>query len=267
MKVAYSPCPNDTFLFGAWAEGLVDDAPRISPVLADVEQLNRCCLAQEADLCKISLALLPQVLSKYILLPVGCALGWGVGPKVIAREHLSLDDLAGRKVAIPGRHTTACCLAMGFCQGIVPVFCTYDAIEDLVSQRVVDAGVIIHETRFTFQDRGFVEVADLGGVWEERYRLPLPLGGIVAKRQLGQKILSQCAAALRRSLEAGDSRECREYILRHSREKDASIVQQHIATYVGEETRALSRVGEAAIRQLLYFSGNPSSEEFLWREG
>lgn len=269
MKIAYSPCPNDTFLFGAWAQGLVPGAPHMSPTLADVETLNDWCLSGEPDLCKISMALLPEVLSHYILLPVGCALGRGVGPKVIARESCTLEELQGKKVAIPGRHTTACLLLMGFMDGAIdPYYCTYDEVEGLLAQEVVEAGVIIHETRFTFRAKGFVEVADLGGLWEKRCGLPVPLGGLVVKRSLDKALVRKCVDALRRSLSLATKRPelCRDYILQQAREKDVAIVERHIATYVSQETQGLGHEGVRAIEMLMSRLGYKASEEWLWSE-
>lgn len=254
LPVAFSPCPNDTFLFYAWVNGLVGQEYPITPTLADVQQLNEWSKQAKYPLCKVSIQCLGHILNDYVLLPSGCALGRGCGPKIIALKTFDLSQLDGKRIAIPGKDTTAHLLLNVLATGPTEkVFCTYEQVPSLIQSGRVDCGLIIHESRFTFQQQGFLEIADLGVLWENTYHLPLPLGGIVAKRSLGPVVLNDLSRILQESLKTAQAApHCAlPYILEHSIEKDVQVVNGHIDLYVNEETACLSEEGCAAIDQLL----------------
>lgn len=253
LRVAFSPCPNDTFLFHAWVNGLVGAEVPMTPVLADVEMLNGWAAEGKYPVSKVSIGSIPKLFKDYVLLPSGCALGTGCGPKVVAKQPIRPSEFSGKRIAIPGQNTTAhLLLQLLFDVPISKTFCTYDEVTNLVSKGTVDLGLIIHETRFTLADSGLVEVADLGTLWEERYHLPIPLGGVVAKRELGHKLLEQIATIIAQSLAyaRASPQESTNYILAHSLVKDPEVVRQHIDLYVTAETEWLSETGQRSIDTL-----------------
>ncbi len=254
LPIAYSPCPNDTFLFHAWATGLVGQEYPISPVLADVQHLNEWAQQKKYPVSKVSMHCLGHILNDYVLLPSGCALGYSCGPKIIASKAFDIRNIASKRIAIPGRDTTAHLLFNVLLDPATEKhFCTYDQVLRMIRSGLVDCGLIIHETRFTFQDSGFVEIADLGDLWESRYHLPLPLGGIVAKRSLGQETLNDISAIIQASLKLAyqDPQCSRDYVFMHSIEKEPEVIRKHIELYVNQDTLGLTEKGRAAIDKLL----------------
>lgn len=247
MRIALSPCPNDTYLFHAWIAGLVGAAP--TPTFLDIQQLNEAALKGTFPLVKVSCAVLPH-LKNYVLLPVGAALGHNCGPKLIAKKGFPLEELSSKSIAIPGKLTTAHLLT----ERLLPPsknqhFCFFHEIFDRLHAGIVDAGVIIHESRFTFAQEGFVEIADLGELWHEKTQLPLPLGCLVARPEIAEEateILRRSLAYARAYPEASH-----DFILQHAQDQDLSVIAQHIALYVNEETQQLSEQGRAAIATLL----------------
>ena len=202
LRLGYSPCPNDTFIFYALMHGRIPlPGFSISEELADVETLNRRALAGELDLTKISYHAFGHLRDEYALLRSGGALGRGCGPLVVARQATSLEDLRGKLIAIPGELTTANLLLQLHGAGyerlqILP----FDRIVAAVASGSVDAGLIIHESRFTFAAQGLVEVEDLGAWWEELTGLPIPLGGILARRTLGREVIAEMEQAINASV-------------------------------------------------------------------
>lgn len=258
IPVAFSPCPNDTFLFHAWVHGLLDTG--CDPFLYDIEQLNQFALKRRYPLIKVSFGCLPQLLDNYALLPVGAALGFGCGPLIIAREPFDLDQLSEMRIAIPGEHTTAHLLL----QKLAPEprekhFCLYHEIDDLIKAGTVDAGLIIHEQRFTFADQGFVQIADLGELWEQTHNLPIPLGCLIADKSLRHEAVEKLTATLRASLQhAWDHPDASaDYVLTHAQDKDPIVIRKHIETYVTKETHTLSERGHQAINHLLSHAAHP----------
>ena len=250
LELALSPCPNDTFLFHAWITGLVGSELPVNPTFADIEQLNLWGQAKKFPLIKVSIACFAKMQADYTLLPVGCALGWNCGPKLISKKRVSLRDLPGLRVAIPGRETTAHYLLGLLCPPPKEkLFCLYHEIESLLEQDQVDAGLIIHETRFS---HGFYEVADLGELWHMQFSLPLPLGGIAALKSLPIPLIT---SVLQDSLAYAHANPLasEEFVLKHAQNKNREIVQKHIALYVNEETIHLSKSGKNAIDLLLSF--------------
>lgn len=252
VEIALSPCPNDTFIFHAWIEGLVGKDLPLSPTFADIETLNCFALQRQFPLIKLSFSCLKHVLKDYEMLPVGAALGWNVGPKIISKKKIALSSLGSLKMAIPGENTTAHLLARHFApKPKEKIYCRYHEIGKLLKEEVADCGVIIHESRFTFQREGFYEVADLGTLWHERYHLPLPLGCLAIQK--GYRDKEKIIAILQSSLEFAwkNPQASKEFILRYAQEKEEQVIKDHISLYVNEESLSLSPKGKEAI-DILY---------------
>lgn len=257
LRIAYSPCPNDTFVFDALAHGRVPGAPALDVTFADIDITNGMAERGESDVLKVSYAVLPYVLDEYALLPCGGALGRGCGPLVLAREAGA--DLAGRTVAVPSERSTAYLLFRLWAADTVPggvgdiVVMPFNEIMPAVRDGKVDAGLVIHEARFTYQNYGLRKLADLGEHWEHTTGLPIPLGAIIAKRTLGTAALERLADAIRSSVRAAwdDPETSRPYVREHAQEMDPAVADQHIGLYVNEFTADLGTDGYAAVRGLL----------------
>jgi 1,4-dihydroxy-6-naphthoate synthase len=256
LSLGYSPCPNDTFIFHALVHGLVDQ-PGLSfaePVLADVESLNEWAREGRLDVTKISCHALGHVLKEYHLLGAGAALGRGCGPLLVAPRTLSLKELARLPIAIPGHLTTAALLMQLYapnCTELVPM--RFDLIMPAVAAGQVAAGVIIHESRFTYREHGLFCLRDLGSWWEEISGRPIPLGCIVARRSLGRERLIQIELAIRESVERAFAApdHSRAYIREYARELDERVIAEHIALYVNKFSIDLGEEGRRAIDILL----------------
>lgn len=246
LTLGFSPCPNDTFVFHALVHGLVE-GPEVDVTYADIDVLNAHALAGDLDVVKVSYAVLPR-LRGYTLLASGGALGRGCGPLVLTR---GTTDVRGATIAVPGEHTTAYLLLRlwdpGFADVVVMPF---DRIMPAVASGEVDAGLVIHESRFTYPSYGLTAVADLGDWWEGETGLPIPLGAIVARDSLDTAAIE---AAIRRSVEHGwaHPEASRDYVLAHSQELAPDVVDAHIALYVNEFTRDLGTEGRRAADELL----------------
>ncbi|MFE2106759.1 1,4-dihydroxy-6-naphthoate synthase [Kitasatospora sp. NPDC059463] len=258
LSIAYSPCPNDTFVFHAWSHGLVPGADAPEVTFADIDVTNGLAERGELDVLKVSYAALPWVLDEYTLLPCGGALGRGCGPLVLTRPE-SGDDLSGRTVAVPSERSTAYLLFRLWAAKAVPgglgriVVLPFHEIMPAVRDGRVDAGLVIHEARFTYQDYGLRCLADMGEAWERETGLPIPLGAIIARRSLGTERLRELAGAIRASVRQAweDPEASRGYVLEHAQEMDPSVADRHIALYVNEFTADLGEEGHAAVRALL----------------
>ncbi|MFI9204863.1 1,4-dihydroxy-6-naphthoate synthase [Streptomyces sp. NPDC053048] len=259
VRIAYSPCPNDTFVFDAWAHGRVPGAPPLDVTFADIDITNGMAERGEHDVLKVSYAVLPWVLDEYALLPCGGALGRGCGPLVLTREAARPADLAGRTVAVPSERSTAYLLFRLWAAAEVPegvgevVVLPFHEIMPAVRDGKVDAGLVIHEARFTYRDYGLECLADMGEHWEKTTGLPIPLGAIIAKRSLGAARLRELAEAARTSVRMAwdDPEASRPYVLEHAQEMDPAVADQHIGLYVNEFTADLGEAGYAAVRGLL----------------
>ncbi|MFJ3926416.1 1,4-dihydroxy-6-naphthoate synthase [Streptomyces sp. NPDC090022] len=257
LRIAYSPCPNDTFVFDAWAHGRVPGAPALDVTFADIDLTNGMAERGEFDVLKVSYAVLPWVLEEYALLPCGGALGRGCGPLVLTREPGV--DLTGKTVAVPSERSTAYLLFRLWAADVLPggvgevVVLPFHEIMPAVRDGKVDAGLVIHEARFTYQNYGLHCLADMGEHWEDTTGLPIPLGAIIAKRSLGAATLRALAGAARTSvLMAWDDPEAsRPYVRAHAQELDPAVADQHIGLYVNEFTADLGDAGYAAVRGLL----------------
>jgi 1,4-dihydroxy-6-naphthoate synthase len=261
MKIAFSPCPNDTFVFHAWVHGLVPGAPKLDVLYADIEVTNHLAAGPDGpDVVKISYAALPWVLERYRLLPCGGALGRGNGPLVLtagdASGITSPADLAGKRVAVPSDRATAYLLFRLWAARLVPgglgdiIVMPFNEIMPAVRDGKMDAGLVIHEARFTYPSYGLVKLADLGAWWEEDTGLPIPLGAIIARRELDAE---QIAGWIRQSVAyAWEHPEAsREYVLAHAQEMDPAVAKAHIDLYVNQYTADIGEEGYAAIDALL----------------
>ncbi|MDF2550412.1 MAG: hypothetical protein K0S07_1479 [Chlamydiales bacterium] len=254
LPIALSPCPNDTFLIHAWAHGLIESPLSCNLHFGDIEQLNTWALEGRYPVTKVSIGLLPHIQDTYQLLPVGVALGRNAGPLIIAKKPFLLEDLAQKKVAIPGRHTTANLLL-----DLLQIPCLekievlYSEILNQVEREEVDAGLIIHESRFLYQERGYVAIADLGQLFERAFHCPVPLGGYVAKKSMALEERNEIAALLQRSLSYAwqNPERSASFVLEHSQEKDPLIIQKHIDLFVSADTHTLSLEGQKALSHFL----------------
>ena len=255
MTLGYSPCPNDTHIFYALKHGLVDGGGLLfKERLEDVETLNQLALNGLFDISKVSYHAVGFIRDEYCVLRSGGALGRGCGPLVVTREYNSMAALKGKKVALPGRFTTASLLFQlyGAAAGEV-VYLPFREIMEAVRSGEADAGVIIHESRFTFASYGLSCVLDLGDWWERKTGYPIPLGCIVARRSLGASTLKVLDRIVRDSVVYANTHpdEALGYICQHAQEMSAEVCRAHIQLYVNDFTIDLGREGEAAVTALL----------------
>jgi 1,4-dihydroxy-6-naphthoate synthase len=266
LSLGYSPCPNDTFIFYALIHGKVDTKNlTFRETLLDVETLNQKALHTELDLTKISYHAFGHVRKKYCLLKAGGSLGRGCGPLVVAKKEYTMEELRGKKIAIPGRLTTAFLLLQLF----DPSFLTpnsklqtpnsifiempFNKILDAVVNNEADAGLIIHESRFTYPSHGLKQIIDLGEWWEKETGLPIPLGGIIAKHSLGEGLNKKVNKIIKNSVEYALSNraEPMPYIKEHSQELSEDVINQHINLYVNDYSIDVGEDGEKAVIELL----------------
>lgn len=245
LSLAISPCPNDTFVFSAWVHGQVAGPP-VDVTFADIDVCNRT--ARSFDVVKVSYAALPALLDDYALLPCGGALGHGVGPLVLART--ADQDLDGAVIAVPGEQTTAYLLLRLWRKGFQVRVMPFEQIMPAVRDGAVDAGLVIHESRFTYPSYGLVCLQDLGEWWEADTRLPIPLGAILARRSLDTGALARTVRASVEHAWASPAASAA-FVAAHSQEMDPGVCRQHIDLYVNEFTRDLGEDGYAAVEALL----------------
>jgi 1,4-dihydroxy-6-naphthoate synthase len=255
LSLGYSPCPNDTFIFYALVHGKLDTGGlAFREVLEDVETLNRMALAAELDVTKVSFAAFGELTDHYCLLRSGGALGRGCGPLVVAREDRPMKGLRGGTIAIPGMLTTAFLLlrlydpALGENVKVMP----FNEIMGSVRSGEADAGLIIHESRFTYPRYGLVSLMDLGRWWEDATGLPIPLGSIIARRGLGREVVDRTESLVRESVlySLGRRGEPEGYIKAHSQELDDDVVRRHIDLYVNDYTVDMGQDGVHAVEEL-----------------
>lgn len=253
MKLAFSPCPNDTFVFHAWVHGLIDGAPIPEVTFADVDVTNTAALRGAFDVVKVSYAALPWLRDQYELLPCGGALGRGCGPLVLTRDGRDPEALRGATVAVPGERTTAYLLFRLWSQGWQPgriEVVPFDTIMPGVADGRFDAGLVIHEARFTYPEHGLTLLQDLGEWWEGETGLPIPLGAILARRGLDTAAITEW---IRSSVEYAwaDPSASAEYVAAHAQEMSSAVTAQHIDLYVNNFTADLGEEGHRAIDVLL----------------
>lgn len=258
MKIAFSPCPNDTFVFHAWVHGLIPGAPKLDVTYADIDITNSLAASPNGpEVLKISYAALPWVLSEYALLPCGGALGRGCGPLVLTKgSGTDPSELSGRRVAVPSERSTAYLLFRLWAAQNVPggvgemIIMPFHEIMPAVRDGLIDAGLVIHEARFTYPTYGLNLMVDLGNWWEEDTQLPIPLGAIIAHRSLDLKAI---AGWVRASVEYAwaHPEASRDYVMSHAQELSPEVAKAHINLYVNEFTADLGEEGYGAITALL----------------
>jgi 1,4-dihydroxy-6-naphthoate synthase len=261
MKIAFSPCPNDTFIFYAWVHGLISGAPKLDVTYADIDITNGLAISgQGLDVIKISYAALPWVLSEYALLPCGGALGRGCGPLVLTSGGVGAAKnpavLTGKRVAVPSERSTAYLLFRLWAAQNVPggvgeiVVMKFHEIMPAVRDGAVDAGLVIHEARFTYPSFGLTLLADMGAWWEDDTGLPIPLGAIIARRGMD---LFAIAEWIRASVRYGWTHPeiSQEYIMYYAQELSREVAQAHIKLYVNEFSENLGEAGYEAVAALL----------------
>ncbi len=256
LSVGYSPCPNDTYIFYGLAHQKIamPEVAFASPLLEDVETLNRWAMAKKLDVSKLSFHALGHVLDEYCVLSAGSALGRGCGPLLVARPGFDAKSLETATIAIPGKFTTANMLFRMYSPASTSlVEMRFDTIMEAVIAGKVDTGVIIHESRFTYAEQGLICLQDLGKWWEETSGHPIPLGCIVARRSLGEETVVAIDAAIAESIAYADAdpKRCVPYMQQHAQEMDTKVMQSHIGLYVNEYSRSLGRGGLAAIDTFL----------------
>lgn len=256
LTLGYSPCPNDTFIFHALVHGLIDtEGLAFRERLEDVETLNRMALGRELDVTKASFGAFGNWRNDYCLLRSGAALGRGCGPLVVSGPGMNLSDLKKARIAIPGELTTAFLLLRLFDPelGANAVSMPFNAIVRAVSEGRCDAGLIIHESRFTYHEAGLKKLVDLGEWWEKDTGLPIPLGGIFALRKLGADLTAIVERLIKKSLQYAWAHPSisSAYIKEHSQEIEEEVVRKHIDLYVNDFSEELGAVGAQAVEELL----------------
>jgi 1,4-dihydroxy-6-naphthoate synthase len=253
LSLGYSPCPNDTFIFYAMTHGKLAGDFVFIETLKDVEKLNKMALIKEFDVTKASFHGFGFLRNEYCLLHSGSALGRGCGPLIVARNPINEDELYMKKIAIPGKMTTAYLLLKLFAPSANNIIeMPFDRIMNAVSLGTVDAGLIIHESRFTYPRYGLIKLIDLGEWWEKETGLPIPLGGILARRDLGKPVIGKIDLLIRQSIEYAFQHpdETREYIKKNAQELDDDVIDQHIKLYVNDYSMDIGK-GIIAVERLL----------------
>jgi 1,4-dihydroxy-6-naphthoate synthase len=257
LSLGFSPCPNDTFIFDALVNNKIDtEGLQFNVMLEDVQTLNESAIQGKLDISKISYGVLPLILTDYVLLNSGGALGKGVGPLLISDFGFRISDLNDSVIAVPGENTTAHMLfSLAFPDAKNKIFKVFNEIEDWVLQNSsTAAGVIIHENRFTYQSKGLVELMDLGEYWENKTGVPIPLGGIVVKRSLDKLLVEKVDKLIRKSIEYAYKNnyvELSAYVKQHAQEISEDIMRKHINLYVNNYSTDLGGDGKKAVMKLL----------------
>jgi len=257
LSIGFSPCPNDTFIFDALIHGKIDtEGLEFEVHMADVEELNLMAFRGELDITKLSYHAFLHIVEDYVMMDSGSALGNNCGPLLIKNsgsENPTVNDV----VAIPGKHTTAnFLLNYAFPELQNKKELLFSDIESSIKSKEVSAGLIIHENRFTYADRGFEKVKDLGEHWEESTGMPIPLGGIAIKRNLDKDLQEKVQRLIRKSLEFAfeNPAESLGFVKQHAQEMDAEVMQKHINLYVNDYSLSLGEIGKAAIQYMYDFS-------------
>ena len=266
IEIGFSPCPNDTFIFDALVNKRIDtEGLDFLPMLEDVETLNQWALQGRLPLTKISYGVLPLVVDQYDLLDAGGALGKGVGPLLIAKTRFPPEAIENLRVAIPGKNTSAHMLfSLAFPHSRNKEFMIFSGIEDAVLTGKADCGVIIHENRFTYMQKGLVKLVDLGEFWEQKTGCPIPLGGIVIRKDFTAGLKEQVTRLIKKSLEFSFScyPELTGFVKDHAREMEETVMRQHIDLYVNQFSFSLGEDGRRAVNTFLnvYAQVNPGPD-------
>jgi 1,4-dihydroxy-6-naphthoate synthase len=266
LSIAISPCPNDTFIF----YGLICGKIKIPGVdfdfhFMDIEELNLGAINQQYDVCKISFALAPEIANNYDMLTAGSALGLGCGPILITPHPLPYQLLENNRIAVPGKHTTAFFLFNHFYpqhKNITQIL--FSTIEEQLQKNKFDAGVIIHESRFTFKEKELSQLVDFGELWTSKYNLPIPLGGIAISTIIGNELKSLVNLAIRQSIEYAyqNKTETLTFCSKYAQEMSPKVMLEHINLYVNQYSVNLGDDGKAAIVKLFDTKTNKNSCNF-----
>lgn len=260
LTLGFSPCPNDTFIFDAMVNRQIDNGGlQFDTKLEDVETLNKWAMQGKLDITKLSFAAGLKLADKYRLLNSGSALGRGCGPLLIAKKDIPLSEVKDLVIAIPGENTTANLLfGIAFPDAVNKKIMVFSDIENAVLNGDADAGVIIHENRFTYQQKGLVKLIDLGEFWEEKTGQPIPLGGIFIRKDIPEEVQLQVDALIHKSLQQAFAKypALSPYVKDHAQEMDEHVMRQHIDLYVNDFSLDLGKEGWTAIDKLKEMSGH-----------
>ncbi len=262
LSLAFSPCPNDTFIFDAMVHHKTDtEGLQFDYSMTDISDLNKMAFSKSIDVVKVSFHAYIHLINDYVLLESGSALGDNAGPLLISKNKLQSNDLKDLMIAIPGEYTTANLLLKVLFPEIknkTPMI--FSDIENAVLNGEVDAGLIIHENRFTYEAKGLKKIVDLGELWMEKTAVPIPLGGIIAKRSLSSDTIKKLNRVLKKSiLFAMDNPESgMDFIRDNSNEMEEEVIKQHIKLYVNDHTVELGEKGHKAVEKLIEMSNTTS---------
>ena len=256
LTLGFSSCPNDTYIFDAMTHGRIDtEGIEFELIISDVEELNRQAFAAEIDITKISYHAFAYIADSYLLLNSGSALGFQNGPLLISKYKVFPDEISDLKIAIPGKYTTAnLLLGIAYPDHKNKKEYLFSDIEDVVLSGEMDAGLIIHENRFTYQQKGLKKVVDLGEFWETKTGMAIPLGGIVVNRKLSSEIQRKVNRIMKRSVEFAfeNPKVSYPFVKQHAQAMDDSVMESHIKLYVNKFTRELGPEGRKAIETLYH---------------
>ena len=254
LSIGFSPCPNDTHIFDALVHRRIDlEGLEFEPILADVEELNRWAGEGKLDVTKLSYHAFGHLIGKYRLLRSGSALGNQVGPLLVAREPMSREQIEQARIAIPGTMTTAnFLLSLAYPAAKNKSELLFSEIIEAVRNGSYDAGLIIHEDRFTYRSKGLVRLADLGEFWEQKFHLPIPLGGITVRADLPPEVQQRVQRVVRRSVEHAFAypADSNRYVIEHAQAMDPEVMKQHIDLYVNDFTLDLGAAGRQAVEEM-----------------
>jgi 1,4-dihydroxy-6-naphthoate synthase len=259
LTLGFSPCPNDTFIFDAIVHRRIDtEGLEFDYLVADVEELNRRALSGIIDITKISIHAYAFAAPNYLILDSGSALGHGNGPLLISKRKLDTSELVNAHIAIPGRFTTAnLLLSIAWPEALNKTEYLFSDIEEALLKGEVDAGLIIHETRFTYHKKGLLKIADLGEYWEKLTNLPVPLGTIVINRRIPAATAMKVNRIIRRSLDYAyrDPEASYDFIRENAKDMESQVVNNHIKLFVNNYTLNLGTEGKNAISELFRVAG------------
>jgi 1,4-dihydroxy-6-naphthoate synthase len=254
LTLGFSPCPNDCFIFDALIHHKIDtEGLSFDVIMEDVETLNQMAFRGELDITKLSFHAFAYCLDNYKLLNAGSALGEGCGPLLIAKKNVSVSEINASLIAIPGKYTTANFLfSLAFPEANNRVEMLFSTIEDAILNDSVKAGLIIHENRFTYQEKGLVKLLDLGEYWETMALAPIPLGGIAIKKTLQKKLQKKVDSLLRKSVEYAfaNPEASKQFVKYHAQEMEDNVIKQHIDLYVNNFSMDLGIEGKRAVNLL-----------------
>jgi 1,4-dihydroxy-6-naphthoate synthase len=259
ISLAFSPCPNDTFIFDAMVHHKIDtEGLEFDVHLEDVETLNNWAMEGRMMMTKVSYHAWLYLTETYSLLDSGSALGKGNGPLLISKNNWPAEKLSRLTIAVPGEYTTAhLLLKIAYPEFNRKQFMVFSEIESAILGGSVGAGVIIHENRFTYASKGLVKIADLGDLWEQRTHLPIPLGGIVALKHLGEDTINKLNRVMYRSVKFAMEHpdDSMDYVREYAQEMDEEVMKKHIGLYVNDFTLNLGEEGQLAVQKLFEYTG------------